>query len=36
MGFDVEEKRLHYIGYIFNLIAKQYLFSQDAKSYKDK
>jgi hypothetical protein len=36
IGFDVKEKRLRYIGYIFNLIAKQYLFGQDVKLYKEQ
>ena len=36
MGFNVEEKRLRYIGHIFNLIAEQYLFGQDASSYEEE
>ncbi len=35
LDFDLKERRLRYIGYIINLIAKQYLFSQDSKSFKD-
>ena len=33
LGFDLKERRLHCIGYIINLIAEQYLFSQDSKSF---
>jgi hypothetical protein len=32
LDFKVKEKKLRYIGYILNLIAKAYLFGQDAKS----
>ena len=34
--FDPKERRLRCIGYIINLIAEQYLFSQDSKSFKDE
>ena len=34
IDFDPVEQRLRYIGYILNLIAKQYLFGQDAASFK--
>jgi hypothetical protein len=36
IGFEVKERRLRCIGHIFNLIAKQYLFGQDAKSYNEE
>ena len=35
LDFDPKERRLRYIGYIINLIAEQYLFGQDSKSFKD-
>jgi hypothetical protein len=34
MKFQPLERRLRYIGHILNLIAKQYLFGQDASSFK--
>jgi hypothetical protein len=34
IDFDPVEQRLRYIGYILNLIAKQYLFGQDAASFE--
>lgn len=35
MGFDSEEKRLRCMGHVINLVAEQYLFGQDAKSFDD-
>jgi hypothetical protein len=29
------QKRLHYISYIFNLIAKLYIFGQDVLTFKE-
>jgi hypothetical protein len=34
--FDPKEKRLRYIGYILNLITKEYLFKQDYNTFKEK
>jgi hypothetical protein len=36
MGFDLKAKRLRYIGYIFNLIAKRYLYRQDVTKFKEQ
>jgi len=33
LGFDLKERRLRCIGHIINLIAEQYLFGQDSKSF---
>jgi hypothetical protein len=33
MHFDTIEKRLRYMGHIFNLITEAYLFGQDTKSF---
>jgi hypothetical protein len=33
IGFDPKQKRLRYMGHILNLIAKAYLFGQDASSF---
>ena len=35
LNFDPKERRLCCIGYIINLIAEQYLFGQDSKSFED-
>jgi len=29
------QKQLYYIGYIFNLVAKLYIFGQDASTFKE-
>ncbi len=34
--FDPKEKRLRYMGHILNLIAKEYLFSQDCATFKEE
>jgi hypothetical protein len=34
IDFLPAEQRLRYIGYVLNLIAEQYLFGQDASSFK--
>jgi hypothetical protein len=36
LHFDPKEKRLRCIGHILNLIAKEYLFGQDCKSFEDE
>jgi hypothetical protein len=33
--FELMQKRLRYIGYIFNLIAKLYIFGQDISTFKE-
>jgi hypothetical protein len=35
LGFDPKAKRLCYIGHIFNLIAKRYLYRQDVSKFKE-
>ena len=35
LGFEPKERRLRYMGHIINLIAEQYLFGQDSKSFED-
>ncbi len=34
IGFDPKTKKLYYIGYILNLIAKAYLYRQDASDFE--
>ena len=34
MGFDPKAKRLRYIGHVLNLIAKAYLYKQDAFDFE--
>jgi hypothetical protein len=36
MKFDPKEKRLGYIGHVFNLIAESYLFGQDSSTFEDQ
>ena len=36
MGFIPREKRLRCIGHILNLIAEQYLFGQDSRSFEEE
>ena len=36
MGFDPKAKRLRYMGHVLNLIAKAYLFGQDASDFEAK
>jgi hypothetical protein len=36
MKFDPKAKRLRCISYIFNLIAKQYLYRQDVSQFKEE
>ena len=36
LGFNSKLKRLCYIGYIFNLIAKRYLYRQDISKFKEQ
>ena len=36
LGFNPKAKRLCYIGYIFNLIAKRYLYRQDISKFKEQ
>ena len=33
--FELMQKQLYYIGYIFNLVAKLYIFGQDASTFKE-
>ena len=33
--FKLIQKRLHYMGYILNLIAKSYIFGQDISTFKE-
>jgi hypothetical protein len=33
--FELMQKRLRYIGYIFNLIAKLYIFGQDISTFEE-
>ena len=35
IAFKLIAKRLRYIGYIFNLIAKAYIFGQDVLTFKE-
>ncbi len=35
LGFEPKERRLRCMGHIINLIAEQYLFGQDSKSFED-
>jgi hypothetical protein len=35
LGFDPKAKQLRYISYIFNLIAKRYLYRQDVSKFKE-
>ena len=35
IGFKLMQKRLYYISYIFNLIAKLYIFKQDIFIFKE-
>ncbi len=34
MGFDLKAKRLRYMGHVLNLIAKAYLYGQDASNFE--
>ncbi len=34
IGFNLKHKRLRYIGHILNLIAKAYLYGQDASNFE--
>jgi hypothetical protein len=36
MGFNPKEKRLRYMGHVLNLIAKAYLFGQDATTFDNE
>ena len=36
MGFDSKAKRLRYMGHVLNLIAKAYLYRQDASNFETK
>jgi hypothetical protein len=36
LGFNPKAKQLRYIGYIFNLIAKRYLYRQDVSKFKEQ
>jgi hypothetical protein len=36
MGFDPKAKRLRCMGYIFNLIAEQYLYGQDVTKFEEQ
>ena len=35
IGFEPIRKRLRYMGYILNLIAKLYIFKQDVSTFKE-
>jgi hypothetical protein len=35
MGFEPVQKRLRYMGHILNLIAKSYIFGQDASTFEE-
>jgi hypothetical protein len=35
IGFKLMQKRLRYIGYILNLIAKLYIFGQDISTFEE-
>jgi len=36
IGFDPKVKQLRYIGHIFNLIAKRYLYRQDVSKFEEE